>query len=245
MLEIKDVHIAVEDKKIVKGISLGIKPGEVHAIMGPNGSGKSTLANALMGSPTYTITRGNILVDGEDITEEDPDIRAKKGLFMSFQYPSEVPGVTIANFLRMAWNSSKGTPIDVVAFRKLLVEKLDMMKMDRSFADRYLNHGFSGGEKKRSEILQMVVLQPKYAVLDETDSGADIDSLKIMANGINTLRKDMGILLITHYNRILQYIKPDFVHVLIDGKLVKSGGPELAVEVEAKGYDWLKPSLLN
>jgi len=246
MLEIKDLHISVEGKMIVKGLSLTVKPGEVNALMGPNGSGKSTLANALMGHPKYTIEKGQIILDGEDITKLEPDERAKKGLFLSFQYPSEIPGVSMSNFLRIALQSVKGKHISVGEFRKLLQEKMQSLKMDPAFADRYLNEGFSGGEKKRAEILQLSVLQPRIAILDETDSGLDIDALKAVAEGINKLLgPNIGILVITHYQRLLNYLTPDKVHVMIDGKLAKSGGPELAHQLEEKGYDWLKSEPLK
>jgi Fe-S cluster assembly ATP-binding protein len=239
-LEIKNIHVGVEGIAIVKGVSLTIKKGEVHVIMGPNGSGKSTLAQTLAGNKAYTVTQGNMVLDDFDITAESPDSRAKKGLFLSFQYPAEIPGVTMSNFLRTAVNSKRESPVDVISFRNFLKEKMKLLHMDVSFADRYVNHGFSGGEKKRAEILQLAVLEPSFAVLDETDSGADVDSLQIMASGINTLKESIGVLLITHYNRILQYIRPDFVHVMIDGRLVRSGGPELAEEIEARGYGWLR-----
>lgn len=237
-LEVKDLHVKIEDKEILKGVSLAVDKGEVVAIMGPNGSGKSTLAYALMGHPRYEITKGRIFLNGEDVTEMEADKRAKKGLFLSFQYPQEIAGVSVSNFLRTALNSKRGgNKISVPDFHKLLQEKMSLLKFDRSFALRYLNEGFSGGEKKKAEILQMAVLQPTIGILDETDSGLDIDSLKIVANGINKLKgPNMGILLITHYQRILNYITPDKVHVVVDGKIVKSGGKELALEVEEKGY---------
>lgn len=247
-LEIKDLHVKVEGKEILKGLNITVKQGEIHAIMGPNGSGKSTLANALMGHPNYEINKGKVLLDGEDVLQYKANERAKKGLFLAFQYPTAVPGVTMFNFLRSAYNAIKnGQTKDkkqelasVLQFNKLLNEKLKLLKMDESFIKRYVNDGFSGGEKKRSEILQMALLEPKFAVLDETDSGLDIDSVKIVADGVNELSgPNMGILIITHYQRILRYIKPDHVHVLIDGKIAKSGGHNLAEKLEEDGYDWI------
>jgi len=236
-LEVKDLHVKIEDKEILKGVSLAVDKGEVVAIMGPNGSGKSTLAYALMGHPRYEITKGRIFLNGEDVTEMEADDRAKKGLFLSFQYPQEIAGVSVSNFLRTALNSKRNDKISVPDFHKLLQEKMNLLKFDRSFALRYLNEGFSGGEKKKAEILQMAVLQPIIGILDETDSGLDVDSLKIVANGVNRLKgPGMGILLITHYQRILNYIIPDRVHIVVDGKIVKSGGKELALDVEEKGY---------
>ena len=241
-LEIKDLHVSVDGIQILKGINLEVKAGEVNTIMGPNGSGKSTLAYALMGHPKYKIEKGQIFLDGEDITNLSPDKRAKKGLFLSFQYPQEIPGVTLANFLRTALNSVGGKTVPVLEFKKLIDEKLALLKMDPAFGKRHVNEGFSGGEKKRAEILQLAVLQPKIAILDETDSGTDVDALKIISNGINTVAKQqkMGILLITHYDRILQYIKTDKVHILVDGKIVKTGGPELAGHIDEAGYKNLK-----
>jgi len=241
-LTIKDLHVSVDGIPILKGINLEIKSGEVNTIMGPNGSGKSTLAYVLMGHPKYKIEKGQILLDGEEITQLSPDKRARKGLFLSFQYPQEVSGVTLANFLRTALNSQKEKPVHVMEFKKLLDEKLDLLQMDPSFGKRYLNDGFSGGEKKKAEILQLAVLQPKIAILDETDSGTDVDALKIISNGINTVAKqqNMGILLITHYDRILQYIKTDKVHILVEGKIVKTGGPELAGHIDEAGYGKLE-----
>ncbi len=224
----------------MKGVSLSVKEGEIHAIMGPNGSGKSTLANAIMGNPKYTITKGKIIVDGQDIMRLTPDKRAKLGLFMSFQHPSEIPGVAMTGFLRAAYNSIHDN-LSVKDFMNLLHEKAEMLKMPKEFLSRYLNEGFSGGEKKRSEILQMAVLQPKYALLDETDSGLDIDALKTVAEGIKQAAgPGVGIVLITHYQRILKYITPDKVHVMMDGSIVKSGSKELAEELERKGYDWVR-----
>ena len=239
-LEIRDLEVSVEGNKILKGITLSANKGEVNALMGPNGSGKSTLAYTLMGHPAYAIDSGSIVFKGRDITSLEPEKRAKMGLFLSFQYPSEVPGVTMSNFLRTAWNSLHDTKVPVMDFHKKIQEKMKLLKMDPKFTTRYLNEGFSGGEKKRSEILQMAVLEPEMAILDETDSGLDIDSLKIVAEGVNQLRgPNMGVLVITHYQRLLNYIKPDHVHVMIAGRIVKSGGAELAHQLEAEGYDWL------
>jgi len=245
-LGIRDLHVSVEGKPILKGLSLAVRKGEVHALMGPNGSGKSTLANALMGNPKYEVTQGQILYQGVDVLELGADERARKGLFLAFQYPTAIPGVSVANFLRTALNARRKEigeekPIAPKEFRALVKEQMALLKMDESFAGRYLNDGFSGGEKKRAEILQMAVLRPEIAVLDETDSGLDIDALRIVSEGVNALAgPDLGVLLITHYQRILNYIKPDFVHVLVDGRIVKSGGPELALELEAQGYDWIR-----
>lgn len=236
-LQIKKLHVSVEKKDIVLGLSLEIKPGEVHAIMGPNGSGKSTLANALMGHPKYTVTAGSIVLDKKNITEESPDKRALKGLFLSMQYPPEIPGVTVANFLRLATKAKHGKNLNPLDFHKELTAAMKELHMDPAFATRYLNTGFSGGEKKRMEILQLLMLNPTYAVLDETDSGLDVDALKVVAEGINKFRsKKNGVLLITHYNRILEYVEPDFVHIMAKGNIVKSGGKELAHEVEKNGY---------
>ena len=245
-LEIRDLHVAVEGKPILKGLSLAVNKGEVHALMGPNGSGKSTLANALMGNPKYEITSGSIVLNGVDVLEMSPDERGRKGLFLAFQYPTAIPGVSVANFLRMALTARRKEmgiekPLPPKEFRTLVKEKMALLKMDDSFAARYINDGFSGGEKKRAEILQMAVLQPEIAILDETDSGLDIDALRIVSEGVNALSgPNLGVLLITHYQRILNYIKPQFVHVLVDGRIVKSGGPELAHELEAQGYDWVR-----
>jgi Fe-S cluster assembly ATP-binding protein len=240
-LKIEDLHVSVEGKAIVNGLSLDIPAGEVHAVMGPNGSGKSTLANALMGHPRYDVTDGHVFLNGEEITEFGPDERARKGLFLAMQYPTSIPGVTMVNFLRAALKSVQGQDVPVREFRQRLMDALAVLKMDESFARRYVNEGFSGGEKKRAEILQMSLLQPTVAVMDETDSGLDIDALRTVANGINALRNpEMGILLITHYQRILNYVSPDHVHVLYRGQIVRSGGKELASELEAKGYDWIK-----
>src|SRR3989338_8755495 len=244
-LEIKDLHVKIEDKEILKGISLKVEKGEVVALMGPNGSGKSTLAYTLMGHPRYEVTKGKIILNGEDITNAKPDERARKGLFLSFQYPQEIPGVSVSNFLRTAINAKKEgrgeKPLSVLDFHKLLQEKMSLLKVDKSFSLRYLNEGFSGGEKKRMEILQMAMLQPSIGILDETDSGLDIDALRTVAEGVNKLKgPELGVVLITHYQRILNYITPDKVHIIIAGKIAKSGGKELALEVEDKGYEWVK-----
>ena len=246
-LEIKDLHVSIEDKEILKGLSLTIKQGEIHAIMGPNGTGKSTLAYTLMGHPNYTVTSGEVLLDGENVLEMEPDERSRAGIFLAFQYPVAIPGVTVANFLRSAINSrrraenpeDKGMPIP--EFRKMLKEKMDALKMDHTFAGRYLNDGFSGGEKKRAEILQMATLKPRFSILDETDSGLDIDALRIVSEGVNALSgPELGVLVITHYQRLLNYIKPHFVHVMMGGRIVESGGPELALHLEDQGYDWVR-----
>jgi Fe-S cluster assembly ATP-binding protein len=244
-LEIKDLHISIGDKPIVKGFTLTINQGEVHAIMGPNGTGKSTLAKAIAGHPDYTITGGDVLLDGESVLEMEPDERARAGLFLAFQYPSEIPGVSIANFLRAAVQArmAEGEELDATGYYKRLYAKMDLLKIDRKFTSRSVNEGFSGGEKKRCEILQMAMLEPKIALMDETDSGLDIDALRIVAEGVNAQRNGPsapGIMLITHYQRLLDYIVPDFVHVMHDGRIVKSGDKTLAHELEAKGYDWVK-----
>ncbi|MGQ9524800.1 MAG: Fe-S cluster assembly ATPase SufC [Armatimonadota bacterium] len=240
VLEVRDLHVAINGKPILKGVNLTVHGGEVHALMGPNGSGKSTLSYALMGHPAYTVTDGNILVDGQSVLELGPDERAKLGLFLAFQYPVAIPGVSVANFLRTALRAVRGSEVPVREFRRILKEKMDLLGMDGSFAGRYVNDGFSGGEKKRLEILQMAMLQPAVAVLDETDSGLDIDALRTVAEGINRLSgPHMGVLLITHYQRILNHVRPDHVHVLVDGRIIKSGGSDLAHELEAQGYDWL------
>ena len=237
-LEIKDLHVNVEGEKILKGVNLKIELGKVHALMGPNGSGKSTMANVLMGNPKYEITEGKILLDGEDITELSADERAKRGLFLSFQYPSEITGVTMSNFLRTAYNSVKKTNANVLDFHRMLKDKMKELDIDSSFSKRYVNEGFSGGEKKRNEILQMAVLEPRYAILDETDSGLDINSIKIVGDAVTKMRNSENcILIITHYYRILNYITPDKVHVMIDGKIVDEGGKELAEEIENNGFD--------
>ena len=244
-LEVRDLEVSVEDEKIVRGVSLVIESGEIHAIMGPNGSGKSTLCKSLMGNPVYTIDSGKIIVDGEDVTEDETDERAREGLFLGFQYPSEISGISTAEFLRESINARREEndedPIKQPEFKGRMDDALDMLDMDDEYARRYLNDGFSGGEKKRNEILQLAVLQPKYAILDEIDSGLDIDALKIVANGINRLAdQDRGFLMITHYQRILDYVQPDRVHVMVDGKIVESGGAELAQKLEDEGYDWAK-----
>lgn len=237
-LDIRNLHVKVEGREILKGVNLAVKPGEVHAIMGPNGSGKSTLAYTLMGHPGYEVTAGEILVNGVNVIEMEPNQRAKEGLFLAFQYPHTIPGVTMANFLRTALNSIREKPVPPREFRATLREQMKLLKMNDEFAGRFVNEGFSGGEKKRAEILQMAMLQPEYAVLDETDSGLDIDALKIVADGVNALLgPNMGVLLITHYQRLLNYITPDFVHVLVHGRIVREGGPELALELENQGYE--------
>lgn len=247
-LQINNLHATLEDgTEILKGVSLEIPAGEVHAIMGPNGSGKSTLSKVISGHESYIPTEGNILLDGADISEMPVDERSRAGIFLAFQYPNEVPGVSNANFIRAALQSRlpKGEEIDAVAYYKSLYEKMDLLEMDRKFTGRAVNEGFSGGEKKRNEILQMMMLEPKYCILDETDSGLDIDALKIVAKGVNAMRSpDRGMLLITHYQRLLDYITPDHVHVMSEGRIVKSGGPELALELEEKGYDFLKEPAL-
>jgi len=246
-LVIKNLHVGIEDTDILKGFNLTVRPGEIHAIMGPNGTGKSTLAYALMGHPNYEVTEGEVLFKSENILDLDPDERSHLGLFLAFQYPIAIPGVTVANFLRTAINArrkaidpeDKGMPIP--EFRKILKERMDLLKMDHSFAARYLNDGFSGGEKKRAEILQMATLRPVIAILDETDSGLDIDALRIVSEGVNALRgPDFGAVIITHYQRILNYVQPDFVHIMLDGRIVESGGPELALQLEEQGYDWVR-----
>ena len=245
MLSIKNLHAGIEDKEILKGIDLEIKPGEIHAIMGPNGSGKSTLSSVIAGNETYEVLNGDILFDNESILELSPDERAHKGLFMSFQYPVEIPGVSTTNFVKTAINAKRKAQgledLPAKDMLKMIREKSELLEMDRKFLSRSLNEGFSGGEKKRNEIFQMAMLEPKLAILDETDSGLDIDALKIVANGVNKLKtKDNAVIVITHYQRLLDYIVPDFVHVLHNGKIIKSGDAELAHELEAKGYDWLK-----
>ncbi len=241
-LQIQDLHVSIGDQEIVRGLSLTIEAGKVHAIMGPNGSGKSTLAKVLGGHPAYTVTSGEVLLDGESILEMAPDERSRAGLFLAFQYPMEIPGVSNANFLRAAVQArlGEGETLDATEYYARLYEKMDLLEMNRSFTSRAVNEGFSGGEKKRNEILQMAMLEPKFAVLDETDSGLDIDALKIVSNGVNALRgPERGILLITHYQRLLNYIVPDQVHVMMNGRIVREGGKELALELEERGYDWL------
>lgn len=245
MLKINNLHAQVEDKEILKGINLEMKAGEVHAIMGPNGSGKSTLASVIAGKENFEVTDGSVELDGEDLEEISPEERAHKGVFLSFQYPVEIPGVSVTNFMKTAINESrKAKGLEEMPAKdmlKLIREKSELLEIDRKFLSRSLNEGFSGGEKKRNEIFQMAMLEPKLAILDETDSGLDIDALRIVANGVNKLKsKDNAVLVITHYQRLLDYIVPDFVHVLHNGKIVKSGGKELALELEEKGYDWLK-----
>ncbi len=247
MLEVKDLRAGVDGSEIIKGISLSIKAGEVHAIMGPNGSGKSTLAKVLVGHPTYEVTGGEVIFNGENLLEMEPEQRALKGIFMGFQYPVEIPGVNNAEFLRMAYNArlvNEGKEeLDPLDFDDILTEKMAMLSMEKKYRERNLNDGFSGGEKKKNEILQMAVLQPKLAVLDETDSGLDIDALRVVSDGVNKLRNENNaLILITHYQRLLEYIKPDYVHVLSQGLIVKSGDKSLALELEAQGYDWLTPT---
>jgi Fe-S cluster assembly ATP-binding protein len=252
-LVVKDLHVSVEGKEILKGLSLEVRKGQIHALMGPNGSGKSTLANTLMGNPRYEVTQGDILFKGQSVLEMEADERSRSGLFMAFQYPVAIPGITVANFLRTALNARLAPPetngsgavpqkkgIAPKEFRALLRERMSLLKMDESFAGRYLNDGFSGGEKKRAEILQMAILKPEIAIMDETDSGLDIDALRIVAEGVNALSgPELGVLLITHYQRILNYIKPDFVHVMVDGRISLSGGADLALELESRGYNWV------
>ena len=244
ILEVKNLHAGIDNNEILKGINLTINPGEVHAIMGPNGSGKSTLSSVIAGNDAYQVTKGDILFEGESILDLSPEERAHKGVFMSFQYPVEIPGVTTTNFIKAAINAKRKSQgledLPAKDMLKKIKSKADLLEMDRKFLSRSLNQGFSGGEKKRNEIFQMAMLEPKLAILDETDSGLDIDALKIVANGVNKLKtKDNAVLVITHYQRLLDYIVPDFVHVLHNGKIIKSGGKELAHELEEKGYDWL------
>ena len=242
-LEIKDLHVSIEDKEILKGVNLTINTGEIHAIMGPNGTGKSTLSSAIMGHPSYEVTQGEVLLDGVNILELDVDERAKAGLFLAMQYPSEITGVTNADFMRSAINAKReeGQEINLMQFIKKLDKQMDFLDIDKDMAQRYLNEGFSGGEKKRNDILQLIMLEPKFAILDEIDSGLDIDALKVVSKGINQMRgEEFGALMITHYQRLLNYITPDKVHVMYGGKVVKSGGPELAKRLEEEGYEWVK-----
>src|SRR5215204_6192478 len=259
MFESENLHVSIEDKEILKGVNLTINKGEIHALMGPNGSGKSTLAYVIAGHPAYEVTEGSIRYNGEDIFELSPDERAQRGIFLAFQYPTVIPGVSMANFLRMAVTNVRNAraadaaaeggsaqPITPREFRRLMREKMALLKMDDAFATRYLNEGFSGGEKKRAEILQMALLEPRMAVLDETDSGLDIDALKVVSEGVNNLAgPEVGMLLITHYQRLLNFIKPDFVHIMTDGRVVESGGPELAHELEARGYEGLRSRVVE
>jgi len=245
MLKIKNLHAGLEDKKILKGIDLEVKPGEIHAIMGPNGSGKSTLASVITGKENFEVTQGQILFEGEDLDELAPEERAHRGIFLSFQYPVEIPGVTVTNFMKTAINETRKArgleEMPANEMLRLIREKAELLEIDRKFLSRSLNEGFSGGEKKRNEIFQMAMLEPRLAILDETDSGLDIDALRVVAGGVNRLRsKDNAFIVITHYQRLLDYIVPDFVHVMHDGKIVKSGGKDLALELEEKGYDWIK-----
>jgi Fe-S cluster assembly ATP-binding protein len=241
-LEIRDLHVSIEDQEILRGVDLDISRGEIHALMGPNGSGKSTLASTLMGHPAYEVTQGSIVFSGEDMTEADPHERAKAGLFLAFQYPVAIPGVSVANFLRMAINAKREEPIGVKEFRSQLAQAVELLDVDRAFTSRHLNDGFSGGEKKRAEILQMAMLQPDVAVLDETDSGLDIDALRTVAEGVQRLHDErgLGVLIITHYQRILHYVRPDFVHIMLDGRIVLEGGVELVERLEREGYDQIR-----
>jgi Fe-S cluster assembly ATP-binding protein len=241
MLKIEDLQVEIDGQEIIKSLDLEVGEGEIHAIMGPNGSGKSTLANVLMGHPRYEVTGGSITFKGEDVFELEPDERAKLGMFLAFQYPSEVPGVSVANFLRTAVNSVREEELSPMDMYRLIQEKMKIMQMDPKFAERYLNEGFSGGEKKRNEILQMLMLEPELAIMDETDSGLDIDALQVVAKGVNELRgPEFSAVIITHYQRILRYIEPDRVHVMLDGRIVTSGGKDLAHELEDKGYEWVR-----
>ena len=240
-LEIQNLHVRIEEREILHGVDLKVSKGETHALMGPNGSGKSTLANTIMGNPNYEVTEGRIVFNGEDMTEADPDKRARAGLFLAFQYPATIPGVSVANFLRLAVNARRDEPMKVKDFGKYMRENVDLLKIDPSFVSRYLNEGFSGGEKKRAEILQLAMLKPEIAVLDETDSGLDIDALRIVSDGVNALSgPGMGSLIITHYTRILNYVRPQFVHIMLDGRIVREGGPELADKLEEHGYDFIR-----
>ncbi len=248
VLEIKDLHVNIDDKPILKGVNLTVKGGEIHAVMGPNGTGKTSLAQTLLGHPRYQVTQGEVLLDGQDVLKMKTDARAKAGLFLAMQYPSEISGVSTANFLRTAINAKRGegNQISLKEFRDKLDEQMRYLDMDPKFANRYVNEGFSGGEKKRNEILQMLMLEPRIAILDEIDSGLDIDAIKVVAKGVQSLSSpEFGVLLITHYQRILSYLKPDVVHIMIDGRIVKSGDFRLAEELEAKGYEWVRNELLN
>jgi Fe-S cluster assembly ATP-binding protein len=245
-LTVKELHVEIDGKEILKGVNLEVKGGEIHAIMGPNGTGKSTLSSAIMGHPKYEVTSGSITLDEQDVLEMEVDERARAGLFLAMQYPSEINGVTNADFLRSALNAKlgEGNEISLMKFIRTMDKQMDFLEMDQDMAQRYLNEGFSGGEKKRNEILQLMMLQPKIAILDEIDSGLDIDALKVVSKGINEMRgEEFGCLIITHYQRLLDYITPDFVHVMMQGRIVKSGGPELAQRLEAEGYDWIKQEL--
>ena len=246
LLKIVNLHaeIAEDGTEILKGVDLELQDGEIHAIMGPNGSGKSTLSKVISGHPAYEVTEGDILFRGRSVLDMEPDERAQAGIFLAFQYPVEIPGVSIANFMRTALNAKLGEEMDIFDFQELLLEQMEMLEMDPAFAERSVNDGFSGGEKKRNEILQLALLEPTLAVMDETDSGLDIDALRVVSAGINRIKQqhatDMAILLITHYQRMLNYVKPDFVHVMVDGRIIRSGGPELALELEEKGYEWVR-----
>lgn len=246
-LDIRDLHVSIDGKEILKGVNLVVRQGEVHALMGPNGTGKSTLAYTLMGHPSYEVTQGEAWFKGKNILELAPDERAHLGLFLAFQYPVAIPGVTVANFLRSAINAQRKAVnkedkgVTIPEFRRMLKERMELLKMDPSFAGRYLNEGFSGGEKKRAEVLQMATLRPEIGIMDETDSGLDIDALRIVSEGVNALRgPELGVLVITHYQRILNYIKPDYVHIMLDGRIVETGGAELALHLEEQGYDWVR-----
>jgi Fe-S cluster assembly ATP-binding protein len=240
LFEVKDLHVSIEGTEILRGVDLVVGRGEIHALMGPNGSGKSTLANALLGNPEYEVTKGRVLFKGEDVTEWAPDVRGKAGMFLAFQYPEEIPGVPVAQFLRQALSARRGSDLSVLELRVSIMEWMKRLGIDPSFGDRYLNEGFSGGEKKRNEVLQMAILEPELAILDETDSGLDIDALGVVARGVIAVREarpELGVLLVTHYQRILDQLRPDKVHLLIDGRIVESGGPELAVRLEEEGYE--------
>lgn len=250
MLEIKNLHAGINGKPILKGLNLSVKSGEIHAIMGPNGSGKSTLSSVITGNPSFEVTQGSILFEGKDLQELAPEERANEGIFLSFQYPVEIPGVSMVNFMRSAINEQRKyrelPPISATDFLRIMREKKALVEMDNTLTNRSVNEGFSGGEKKRNEIFQMAMLEPKLAILDETDSGLDIDALRIVANGVNKLKSpENATIVITHYQRLLEYITPDFVHVLYDGRIVKSGGKELALELEARGYDWIKQEVVE